>query len=57
MGKRASVKVFRLSGGQGFSVVKGTGPHGARVQVIGIYRTKEEALAVARRISSNVSVF
>jgi hypothetical protein len=48
MGK-ASVNVFRLSGGRGWSVVKGTGPQGSRVQVLGIFPTKEEALAVARR--------
>ncbi len=45
-----AVRVFKLSGGRGYSVVVGSGPHGSRVTVLGIYATREEADAAARKI-------
>ena len=45
----ATVHVFRLSNGRGYSVVKGTGRGGSRVTVVGVYATREEAEAAAKR--------
>jgi hypothetical protein len=54
----AAVRIFRLSGGRGWSVVKGTGPHGARVSVVGIYKTRDEALAAAKKIrGGKIAIF
>lgn len=45
----AAVRVFRLSGGS-WSVVVGRGKQGARVEVLGYFRSYEEAMASAKSV-------